>query len=63
MLHLEAEWPSKENILIADTILAESAPQPAFKVWGTKYIFRGKIFAFIICLKHTFLSTKIFGRA
>jgi len=26
MLHLEAEWPSKQNILIADTILAESGP-------------------------------------
>jgi len=25
MLHLEAEWPSKQNILIADTIFAESA--------------------------------------
>jgi len=24
MLHLENEWPSKQNILIADTILAES---------------------------------------
>jgi len=23
MLHLEAEWPSKQNTLIADTILAE----------------------------------------
>jgi len=26
MLHLEAEWPSKQNILIADTILTESGP-------------------------------------
>jgi len=25
MLHLEAEWPSKLNILIADTLLAEQA--------------------------------------
>jgi len=23
MLHLEAEWPSKQNILIADTIVAK----------------------------------------
>jgi len=23
MLHLEAEWPSKQNILIVETILAE----------------------------------------
>jgi len=26
MLHLEAEWPSKQNILTADTILAKSGP-------------------------------------
>jgi len=26
MLRLEAEWPSKPNILIADTILAEPGP-------------------------------------
>ena len=26
MLHLEAEWPSKQIILIADTILAEPGP-------------------------------------
>ena len=26
MLHFEAEWTSKENILIADTILAEPGP-------------------------------------
>jgi len=26
MLHLEAEWPSKEITLIADTILTESGP-------------------------------------
>ena len=26
MLHLEAEWPSKQNILIPDTILAEPGP-------------------------------------
>jgi len=26
MLHLEAEWPSRQNILIADTILAEPDP-------------------------------------
>jgi len=24
MLHLEAEWPSKQNILIADTILTRT---------------------------------------
>jgi len=26
MEHLEAEWPSKQNTLIADIILAESGP-------------------------------------
>jgi len=26
MLHLETEWLSKQNILVADTILAESGP-------------------------------------
>jgi len=26
MLHLEAQWPSKQNILNADTILAEPGP-------------------------------------
>jgi len=26
MLHLEAEWTSKQNILISDTILAEPGP-------------------------------------
>jgi len=26
MLHLEAKWPSKQNILIADKVLAESGP-------------------------------------
>jgi len=26
MLHLEAEWPSKQNILTADTISAEPGP-------------------------------------
>jgi len=26
MLHLEAEWPSKQNTFITDTISTESAP-------------------------------------
>jgi len=26
MLYLEAEWPSKQNILIEDTNVAESGP-------------------------------------
>jgi len=36
MLHLETEWPSKQNILIADTLLEEPATQPSFKLWGRK---------------------------
>ena len=46
MLHLEAAWPSKENILIAETILAEPGPQPGFEVWEAKYVFRGIEFCF-----------------
>jgi len=46
MIHLEAERPSKQNILIADTILAKPGPRPGFKVWGGKYIFRDKGFCF-----------------
>jgi len=26
MLHLEAKWPSKQNILISNTILAKPGP-------------------------------------
>jgi len=26
MLHFDAEWPSKQNILMADKILAEPVP-------------------------------------
>jgi len=34
MLHLEAEWPSRQNILIVNTILSEQDPWPGFEVWG-----------------------------
>jgi len=55
MLHLEAERPSKQNILTAETILAEPGPQPGFKVWeGKIHFYGGKIFVFIICLKQIF---------
>jgi len=30
MLHLEAEWPSKQNVIIADTTVAEPGPYPGF---------------------------------
>jgi len=62
MLHLETDWTLKQNILFADTILAEPGPQPGFKTWGGKTDFYGtKIFIFIICLKQFFLSTTKFG--
>jgi len=46
MLHLEAEWPSKQNILIADTILAEPGLEPGFEVWGENTFLWGKDFNF-----------------
>jgi len=55
------EWPSKQNTLIAETILAEPGPQSGFDVWGAKCIFKGKDFVFIICLKQIFLRTTKFG--
>jgi len=55
MPHLDAKWPSKQNIVIADTILAEPGLQPGFKVWGGRIHFqRGKILIFIKCLKQIF---------
>ena len=56
MLHLEVEWPLKQNILIADTILAES-------ILGGKYIFRGKYFCFYHMFKTIFFSTTKFWGA
>jgi len=47
-LHLETEWPSNQNILTADTILAEPGPYPGFKVWGGKYIFKERRLLFIL---------------
>jgi len=60
MLHLGAEWPSKQNVLIADTTLAELGPYPGFKVWGAKCIFRGKDFHFYHMFKKNFLNTTKF---
>ena len=48
MLHIEAEWPCKQNILIADTILAERGPQSGSKVWGLKIQFKGERFLFLL---------------
>jgi len=45
--NLEAEWTSKQNILIADTILAEPGPRPGFEIWGAKYNFMGEGFLFL----------------
>jgi len=47
MLHREAECPTKQNILIANTILAEPGPYPGFKVWEAKYIFRRERLLFL----------------
>jgi len=48
MLHLEAVWPSKQNILIAATIVAEPDPWPGFKVWGQdRPTYLGKIILFL----------------
>jgi len=46
MLHLKAEWPSKQNILIADTILAEPGRNQVLRFGEAKYIFRGEDFNF-----------------
>jgi len=37
MLHLEAEWPSKQNIRIADTILAEPGRNQVIQFGGEIY--------------------------
>jgi len=37
----------KQNILTADTVLAEPSSQPAFKVWRGKIHFRGERFLFL----------------
>jgi len=51
MLHLEAEWPSKQNILIAGTILAEPGPYHGFKDWGGQNTFSGSKY---FCFYHAF---------
>jgi len=63
MLHLEAEWTSKQNILIADTILAEPGPWTGFKVWGEYTCLGGKYFYSYRMFKTIFLSTTKFGGA
>jgi len=54
MLRLEAECPSKQNILIADTIFAESGPLSGFRVWGERYICMGERFLFSSYVSKTF---------
>ena len=62
MLHLEAKWSSKQSILTADTILAESGSEPGFKVWGSKCIFKEKTFCFYCILNTNFSEhNKIWG--
>jgi len=46
MLHLGTEWPSKQNVLTADIVLAEPGPWPGLKFGRAKYIFRGRGFCF-----------------
>jgi len=61
-LHVKAEWTSKQNILIADTVLTGPGPYPGIKALGGKmHFYGGKILIFIICLKQIFLSTTKFG--
>lgn len=61
MLHFEFEWPLN-NILIADTSLAQPGPQPSFKAWGAKMHFQGgKYFCFCHMFKKNFMSATKFG--
>jgi len=46
MLHLEAGWPSKQNILIADTIWQNQARSQVSR-FGGKIFFRGERFLFL----------------
>jgi len=50
MLHLEAEWRSKQNILIADPILANQVLGQVL----SKYIFMGERFCFYHMFKTFF---------
>jgi len=54
MLHLEAEWTSKQNILIADTSLAEPGPQPGLRFGGKNTFLWGKGFNFYHTFKTNF---------
>jgi len=53
MLHLEAEWPSKQNILIADTIWQNQARSQVL-TFGGKIHFWGKDFHFFHMFKTHF---------
>jgi len=44
MLHLEAEWTSKCNILIADTFWHNQARSQVLRFGGEKYILWGERF-------------------
>jgi len=54
MLHLEAERPLKQHILIADTVLTESDPDQVLRFRGAKYNFKGKYFCFYHMFKTNF---------
>jgi len=51
MLHLEAEWPSKQSILTADTILAEPGSSQVLRFGGQNIFLGGKDFCFYHMLK------------
>jgi len=53
MLHLEAEWPSKENTLKAQFWQNQTRSQ-VLRFWGENTFLGGKIIIFIICLKEIF---------
>jgi len=61
MLHLEAEWRSKQNILIADQFGQNQTRSQVLRFGGQNTFFGGNIFVFTICLKQIFLSTTKFG--
>jgi len=63
MLHLETKWPSKQNILIADTILAEPALSQVLRFVGKDRFFGGTDFCFYHTFKANFSEHKKSGRA
>jgi len=61
MLHLDAKGPSKQYILMADTILAEPGPWPGLRFGGQDTFLWGNDFCFYHMFKTKFLSTTKFS--